>query len=357
MNYFAAHLFLPYFPLIKWALIGQYLFILVHIGVILTILPLIYFLKRKSERKFTSLKSALLLAIQKRIPLTDLSLPSRSRTSAILIPTIKKIDEETKEPFWNELKKAIYDTFLLPKAQKLAYAKRWSKRIEAISCFALFPDLKNEPYILHLLLDSTPVIQYSAASCAAKLGTSSCINAIIDEMNKVDRFLRHPFQDALLKAPTSALKYLEKRLEQDLDPFTRVSCLEVLAHRMNPEIADLAARDLHAKSKNLRIAAIRTLGYDASAKSISLLLPLLQDPEWEIRALTARSLGYQKADEALLPLSALLQDKVWWVRMNSALALKRLGEKGRKQLEKQSPEGDRYAYEIARYVLTFDTYE
>ncbi len=345
------------FGIIQWVLIVQTAIIGLHIFFALIIIPTVHYFAKRNQKKFTFLKEKLLICIQQQGDWTLLKLPSRLCTIPFLLPTILKIDEEIKDAHWNKMKEAIFETLLLPLAQKLTYAKRWTKRIQAAGCFLLIADKKNEQHLLYLLRDSTPIIQYSAAYSAAKLGTAQCTNAIIDEMNKVNRFLRIPFHEALLRGDKQAFRYLESRLESDENPYTRVSCLEILSDHMNAHIAELARKNLYATSKNLRLAAIRALGHYSDAESISSLIHLLKDPEWEIRAIAARSLGYLGAKEALSELSPLLKDKTWWVRMNSAIALKRLGKEGRKILEEQKAQEDRYAYEMAQYVLKLTIYE
>ncbi|OGN57130.1 MAG: hypothetical protein A3D96_04890 [Chlamydiae bacterium RIFCSPHIGHO2_12_FULL_44_59] len=184
-----------------------------------------------------------------------------------------------------------------------------------------------------------------------------CTHAILDEMNQVNRFLRLPFRAALSSGDSHTFGYLESRLESDKDPFIRVSCLEVLSSHMNTHISALARKDLYTPSKNLRIAAIRALGHAPDPQNVTALLSLLKDPAWEIRAIAARSLGYLKAKEALSELTSLLKDEIWWVRINSAIALKRLGEEGKKKLEQQNPQEDKYAYQIAQYILNVTIYE
>ena len=319
--------------------------------------PIARYFSRRMQKKFAFLKEKLLTCVREQREWASLKIPSHLRTIPFLLLTIIKIDEEIKDPHWNQIKKAIFETVLYPLAHKLSYAKRWTKRIQAAEYFLLVVDKKNEPHLLHLLRDTIPFIQCSAAYGAAKLGTSQCVNAIIDEMNKVDRFLRIPFREALLRGNEQGFKHIEKRLESDGDPCTRISCLEVLSDHMNAHVAELARGDLYSTSKNLRLAAIRALGHYPDSESVSSLIPLLKHSEWEIRAIAARSLGYLGEKGTISELSLLLRDQIWWVRMNSAIALKRLGEEGTKVLELQNPHEDRYAYEMAQYVLTLDIYE
>ncbi len=347
----------PSLEIVKWIMITQFVFIGLHIVLIFILRPLKTFFLRRKNRNLLTIKKKLLQCYEQRMDWSALQLPYRLCTIEFLVPVIREIDQEKKDSCWYQIRNSIFDNILFSQAKKYTYSMRWSNRIQAIGCFLLFPEEKNEPYVLHLLNDSVPLIQYSAAYCATKIGSAPCINAIIDKMNQVDRFLRHPFREALLQGNDQVFIHLEQRMEIDKNPYTHVSCLEVLSQRMNAHVAALVKEDLDSASKNLRIAAIRALGHYPDSTSVFLLINFLNDPEWEVRAIAARSLGYLKAKEALSVLTLLLKDKVWWVRMNGALALMRLGQEGRKKLEMQSPQEDKFAYEISQYVLPLNINE
>lgn len=350
-------LFLPYFKIVQSLLIVQFAFIGMHILFAFLMTFFIPYSDKRKRKKFSYLKEKLLTCVRERTEWTRLNLRRSLCTIPLLIPTIRKIDEEIKDAHWDKIKASIFENILFPTAQKYSYSRKWTKRIQAIGCFLHFIDKKNEEYLLHLIKDTTPIIQYAAAYSAAKLGTLQCTNAILDKMNQANHFLRIPLREALSRGDSHTFGYLESRLESDKDPFIRVSCLEVLSSHMNAHISELARKDLYAPGKNLRIAAIRALGHAPDPINVTALTPLLKDPEWEIRAITARSLGYLKAKEALSELTLLLKDEIWWVRINSAIALKRLGEEGKKKLEQQTPQEDQYAYQMAQYILNVNIYE
>lgn len=349
--------FNPSLELVKWIVIAQFIFIALHIGFVFILQPLEYIFSMRKNRDLLMIKKRLLHFSEMQVDVSSLQLPSHLCKMDLLIEAIRDIDQEKQDSHWDNYRNSIFDRLLFSLAQKLTYSRRWTNRMKASGCFLLFSKPKNEPYVLHLLNDSVPLIQYSAAYSATKIGSVLCINAIIDKMNQVDRFLRHPFREALLQGNDKVFMHIEERMKIDKRPYTQVSCLEVLSLRMNTRTATLAKDNLGAPSKNLRIAAIRALGHYPDPTSVSSLIPLLEDPEWEVRAQAARSLGYLKAKEALSALTMLLKDKVWWVRMNGAMALKRLGQEGRKRLEMQTPQEDKFAYEISQYVLPLNINE
>lgn len=81
---------------------------------------------------------------------------------------------------------------------------------------------------------------------------------------------------------------------------------------------------------------------------------LLGDAAWQVRAQSAAGLGATGAVRAAESLRSALNDKSWWVRLRAALSLRRLGPVGAEILRRVTPEEDRYAYEMARYILGLD---
>jgi HEAT repeat protein len=74
-------------------------------------------------------------------------------------------------------------------------------------------------------------------------------------------------------------------------------------------------------AKEIRAAAVRslgTLGPDAPAAD---LVKALDDPYWEVRAIAAKALGPVMTAESDMALYKALFDQQWWVRQNAAGSL------------------------------------
>ena len=59
-----------------------------------------------------------------------------------------------------------------------------------------------------------------------------------------------------------------------------------------------------------------------------LLLGLLEDPSWEVRAQAASALGEQRDPCSIPVLGELLHDSSFWVRQHAALSIRIHGEEG-----------------------------
>ena len=80
----------------------------------------------------------------------------------------------------------------------------------------------------------------------------------------------------------------------------------------------------------------------------------MQSPAWQVRAQAATALGVIGAREAARPLFRVLGDPSWWVRLRAGMAMRLIGEPGIQMLEGLRQQDDRYAADMARYVLDLD---
>lgn len=346
----------PYYSIILWVFIIEAILVILlgSMGI-----GMQWYLRKQRERnqsKRTHFKQLLMQYTEKNETALGKSFLSSFRGEipwllSAISDVNQSIDPEKVGSAWEKVRQNIGENILLPKGRKLAFRRRWTQQLTAVRCFAMYPKVEDETPILHLLKQKVPIIKFTAAHAAARLGTPKAFEALLEAMNQATHYLRQPYIDALRKSGDKAYQYLEHKLETETNPLVRVSCLEVLSDRMNEHIARLLEPDLKSPHKNLKIAAARALGHYPDFSSTEALLPLLSDPAWEVKAISARSLGYIKASRAVKELAATCQDPTWWVRMNAALALKRIGSVGIEKLEALRPETDRFAYEIAQYVL------
>ncbi|MCC5831499.1 MAG: HEAT repeat domain-containing protein [Chlamydiales bacterium] len=344
----------PYYAIIKWVLIIEMALVAI-VGITAILFQWLLVRRRKRSMMLVhETKTYFLGLVNKKHPFAFSQFPSRLRDISAVLAAIVELDKEEKDPQWGLLKREICREYLLPQARNLIKRPHWTSKLKALRCFIHYSEHKDENAILRQLNHKIPVVRFTAAHAAIKIGTDNALFELINVMNSSSRFLRQPVREALLKGGEKTFLYVEKRLESETDPYARLSCIEIAKERMNDHIVSLIEKDLHAEHKNLRIGAIKALGHYKNPRSARLLIPLLQDPEWEVRALAARSLGYQEAKESASALETLLKDQTWWVRMNSALALKRLGSEGIEILKGLQPDTDLYAYEAAHYVLSVE---
>ena len=94
----------------------------------------------------------------------------------------------------------------------------------------------------------------------------------------------------------------------------------------------------------------------AYPEALPAILPLVDDPNWVIRAQAALALGILAGAEAIPKLLGLMSDQVYDVRRLAALALSRLGASGTLALLElaDDPEADPFARDLALERLQWE---
>ena len=116
------------------------------------------------------------------------------------------------------------------------------------------------------------------------------------------------------------IKLFRNMIHSDTD-YLKVLFLKASDCEMVNNLIDDIKVVLQNGNKNIRAAAIKSLGALEKDAPADLLLHALEDIDWEVRALAARALGPVKNKKASMALYAALRDKQWWVRQNAANAL------------------------------------
>jgi HEAT repeat protein len=83
---------------------------------------------------------------------------------------------------------------------------------------------------------------------------------------------------------------------------------------------------------------------------VPVLLTLLADQDWRVRAQAARALGALRVGSAADALAIAVRDPAWWVRYRSALALAQIGGNAQAALLGVATGDDRLARDMAQLV-------
>jgi HEAT repeats len=103
-------------------------------------------------------------------------------------------------------------------------------------------------------------------------------------------------------------------------------------------------------SPEMRIACIRALERLSDVDALHILAEGVEDPDWRVRAVATKS-AHICGEPVLGRLRGALRDRHYYVRMNAALSLAKLGPPGIAALSEVVREDDRFAGDVARYVL------
>lgn len=277
--------------------------------------------------------------------------PERWRRLDILLQLIFKLDTTMKSHAWPEMKQTIATIILLPIARKKYASRIWMNRLLSSQCFELWMENQDEEIVCKLLDDKIPIIHLHATIAAIKFSSIKLINLVINNMAKRRRLGQAVYLKIFDQAAPQARQFIEDRLKTERDFFVRATCYKILItfKEFNTDIDTTA--DIRSSNMELRLSAMRYCSLAQKNDAIPLLISLLSDPQWEVRAASNRLLGDLHASQAISEIANGLKDKNWWVRVNAANTLKGFGETGLQILNAQDPVQDKYAYETAMHVL------
>lgn len=341
---------LPY-NLLEWIIKLE--IILIFLLIIITFISKFYFnfKAKRNQRISNEIEKHLTLVIEGKTPLNAENFSKQWRDLNILLLVMFKIDNTINTSVWTEIKETIADIVLLPIAREKYKSRIWMNRLLSTQCFELWMSAQDENEVCKLLEDKIPLIHLHATIAAIKFSSEKLINLVINIMSARRRLGQAVYLKIFEIAPPQTKDIVENRLKAEKDFFVRATCYKILMELKDYNaILDIDA-DIYSTNMELRLSAMRYTSLANKDHAIPLLIKLLQDPQWEIRAASNRLLGDLHATKAIPEITNTLKDKNWWVRVNAANTLKNFGEEGLMVLNAQDPKKDKYAYETAMHVL------
>lgn len=246
----------------------------------------------------------------------------------------------------------------LAKARSLARSPFWWRRQRGAELLGFMGQGEEADLLADLLADDHPAVASAALLAARRLRLPELLEPLLDRLEAEGppghrRFL----VDVLLGYGPRLVEALSERLEDGGPPGTQVARLELAGRLGHPELTEPVMRRVREGSLEVRINAARALASFPAEEALEPLGRALRDPAWEVRVQAASALGLLGAGSAVPDLRRAMGDPSWWVRLRSALALRKIGEEGVSVLEAvrdDARDEDRYAADMARYVLSLD---
>lgn len=215
----------------------------------------------------------------------------------------------------------------------------------------------DQPLLEALLRDSHPAVSTAALMACRRLGWPGLVEPLLDLA--VEEGPGHRGEEELLHETLAALRAdvvpaLRTRLTSGAGGEREITLLRIARRLGDRRLQAYVSERLRSGGLEVRVQAARTLAAVGGKSSVPHLRRALEDPAWQVRTQAARTLGELDARGAASDLRRALSDPSWWVRLRAALALRRLGGDGREMLEAVDATVDRYAADMAGYVLSLD---
>jgi HEAT repeat protein len=252
---------------------------------------------------------------------------------------------------WEHVADVLRPTEWFARLCEESHSHLWWRRLAAarlLSCLAMEDDAA---LVWTLLGDKQTAVRVEAATIVSRIPTRELAKRVFEIASSSTAIVRGHLLQLLARNRGLLEPILVDLLDEESDTMHLRMALDLSGQIAVPHLHERVLSHASSESLEVRIAATRALRSFPHPSTSQVLLELLGDWRWEVRTQAAISLGAIGAVEACDALGNALQDLNWWVRLRSALALRVLGPKGQEVLEATDAEKDRYAYEMARYVL------
>lgn len=255
-------------------------------------------------------------------------------------------------PFVDVEKQLIQEVFKKT-IRSLATSWKTYNRYFAAKILNFYYTPENDALVEKLIKDKTSIVSVNAAQVGFKYLSDNLIYRAIDYFATYRRLRQTVLSGLLSPYLAQSEGVVVQKIQLDKKPYTKAFCYRLLLNTpATLDIADCVKKDLQSKVIELRVSALNYAGHNRYAQH--LVLPYLEDEFWQVRAAAAKIMGVLQEKAALPGLTKLLGDPEWWVRVRSAEALNEIKPEGVAILKEQSPEKDKYAYEVATQVLIED---
>lgn len=225
----------------------------------------------------------------------------------------------------------------------------WWRRFDAARLLSIVGGPDDVTLVAALLSDRSPAVRLVAIDAAARLG-GRLVDLELDSLpGRQDAVQQYQFA-ALNRHPAIVAEALVPRLRPEVPAVMLNAWIDAAGASANPvalwRVRDLALHD----APEVRLHVARALRRHAEPETVPVLLKLLTDDDWRVRAQAARALGALRVTSAAQPLAVAVRDRAWWVRYRAALALAQIGGEARELLLEVSRGSDPLARDMSALV-------
>lgn len=276
----------------------------------------------------------------------------RKNIFELLVFLAEKEDKYGSMEFYPELDKQLSTELFKPMARRLVNSPKWFKRYVATQAYSHGFDVEDEKRLIDLTKDNSLLVSLNAAAIVLKDPKPEMVNAVIDIYSTRRRLQQSSCSDFIKKSTVDMSPMIVDRLEREQNIYVKMFCYRLLSHLGDqPTVADVTLRDLALDSADLKIAILYYVHRTHDSSKEEMILSMVQDTHWEVRATVAKLLGSYHSNKNSNILETLLHDSEWWVRVNAANALVNQGEDGVAILQNQKPDANANSFEIAQNVI------
>lgn len=267
------------------------------------------------------------------------------------------VGEELEPGVRRRLRAVMRDTAWFGSVCSATRSWFWWRRMDAAQILRFLGTGAEAEILDDLLRDRHGATRLAAMFAARALTLPELLHPLLDRLLAEERPRRKVLVDSLLAYGPELVDPLLERLDAADDPSDLETLLTVAGrlardHPLPALRERLLALTSHREIE-LRIKAVkamRAFGDDAAVRAVE---AALSDEAWEVRTQAASALGAMaEGGRVRDALQGALGDPNWWVRLRAAIALRKQGSEGVRELESIEARDDRFAYDMANYVLS-----
>lgn len=209
----------------------------------------------------------------------------------------------------------------------------WWHRFDAARLLSVVGREEDASLIAGLLDDRSPAVRLVAMDAAARLKARPLLQHELDTLHlRQDAVQAYQFA-ALARQPAVVAEALIDRLTPEAPTPALNSWIDTAGALASPSALDRVRELATHPAPEVRLHVARALRRHAEPGTPPVLLRLLADEDWRVRAQACRALGALRCGVATKQLAQSVRDRSWWVRYRSALALAQIGGPARDELK------------------------
>lgn len=153
------------------------------------------------------------------------------------------------------------------------------------------------PYLVDALHSEDPTVRSNAAQALGRIDEPGVINPLVEVLADADPNIQYEAMEALENRGRKAVPALLKTAESG-DRIFRAKAIELLGRIGDPQSKEVIEKSLSDTSSEVRAQAVISLRWIAFGDAVELIVPMLDDPDANVRMMVVFALGELREHES-----------------------------------------------------------
>lgn len=231
-------------------------------------------------------------------------------------------------------------------------SSRWWKRRNAVMNLSIMLSNDALPALIEAIKDPEEEVRLAAVRSMGPMNDPRTIETLFNFIDQESAWTTGRILEVLIERGDDIKEVSLSKLARVTKPKVRLLLIQLAGLMKWIDALPLLLPLLDDPNDEIRISSARAIGIIGDGTVAEHLTRVLDDSRWEVKAQAYKSLGILQEKGAVNQVAKGLYDPNWWVRYNSSKALYQMGEYGRNVLEEIRESGDSVAAGIAAQALS-----